>query len=424
MANIVTAILNTLGRVKLIPWNGKYFYTIGGSPSNFWGEQSYEQYLKDFIEVPELNAIINYKARVHSRIKYRVVSKTTGKEVTTKEGKEVSNLLKRPNWFQNKTEWLYQSQLYRDIFGNEYQYFLRPVGMPNNNKAIFVLPSQHIFIKCTDRRFFLNPEMPKDVEYFYKLPDENTKTPLELNSIIHINGNRVEHTPEKPNDLLELRKNYLYGTSKLASLTPVIKNLRQAYEGRYSLRDLPAGVLTNNAKDTAGSVPMDPKEKDTLQNEMKGKYGLSVSKNQLILTGLNLQYRDTIVQLDKLKLYEECEEDTSTICDAFGVPFELVGAKKDVTYENKKETEKQFIEDTVIPESEDRTEGLNRQFGTEQKDYEIVGSFMHLAVFQKNMKERAETLSTLVTALDKALAQKAISLDDYKKELQNMGVGQ
>ena len=417
--SIRTAILNTLGLYKVERVGGKNFYTIGGLTANFWGDNGYDQYIKDFSEIPELNAVINYKARAESRVKFEIVSKETGKPV--KNNEPIVRVLRRPNWFQTTQEWLYQTSLYKSIFGNEYHYFLTPYAKGTEYKAIYTLPPQNVFIKCDNRRFFMESGMPDDVQYYFKLRDDRTITELPINDILHLNNNRITHIPDSKNQSETQRTNYLYGTSKIASLTPVLKNIRQAYEGRNTLRNLPAAIMSNAARDAAGTAPMVPAEKEELQQNLK-KYGLSVEQNQIIITSLALNMRETIVDIGKLKLFEEVKEDASKICDAFGVPFELVGSDTGVTYENKKQAERQLYEDTIIPEMAERLEALNYKLGTDSKIWHIVGYYDHLTIFQENQVERAQTLNTVVTALNTALQAGAIDIEIFKKELAKLGI--
>jgi hypothetical protein len=418
--SITTGFLNTLGRFFPKRLGGKFFYTIGGLSSNFWGERDYQSYINDFIEIPELNAVINYKARAKSRVNLQVVSKETNLPV--KNNESLVKIIRKPNWFQTQSEWIFQSSLYRDIFGNEYHYFLRPVGMGNNYKALYTLPPQNVYIHCPVKKFFLHAEMPEEIKYYFKLDNEANSFELLEDDILHLNNNRVTYRPDQTESDSKLRTNYMYGTSKLASLTPALANLRIAHEGRNTLRRLPAGVFSNNFKgDVAGAVSFDPDEKDNLQGEMR-KYGLSVDQHQLIITSLNLRLNETIVDIGKLKLYEETEEATSALCDAFGVPFELVGSKSDVTYENKKYAERQLYEDTVIPETIEWVSALNHKFDTDSKSWHIVGTFDHLPIFQENQQERANALNTTVTALYTALQAGAIDLAIFETELAKFGI--
>ena len=90
-----------------------------------------------------------------------------------------------------------------------------------------------------------------------------------------------------------------------------------------------------------------------------------------------------------LKLFEETEADTRKICDAFGLPYELLSTEKGTTFDNKKEAKRQFYQDTIIPEADEWIQALNDFFQTKGKSWSIIGTFDHLPIFQENIKERA-----------------------------------
>lgn len=385
----------------------------------FWGEGSYEQYIKDFIEIPPLNAIINYKARAESMLKLEIISKKDGKPF--KNNKPLIKVLRNPNWFQSQTEWWRQSSITRSVLGNEIQYLLTPTGQGTNYKGIFNLPVQHIYIYCPVKHFFLTPEMPEEIKYYFQLPGDTKRTPLETKDIIHLNDNRMIYRPDKTENDITMRSNYLWGTSKFASLTPNRENMRVAYEARNTLRKLPVGFMSNKARDTAGTVPMLDTEKKDLHEKMHNTYGLTLDKQQIILTGLTLGWEQIIIDISKLELYKEIEEDAEEACNEYGVPFELIG-KKDITYENKKEAKRQMYQDTIIPGVAEKIEALNKIFKTENESFEIIATFDHLPIFQDNMKERAQALNLLVSALNKALSDKAIDVNIYKKELAKFNI--
>lgn len=418
--NLITGIFNTLGYFRVKQLGGKPFYSIGGFDlGKFWGETAYEQYIKDFIEIPPINAIINYKARAESMLKLEVISKTDGKPF--KNNKPLIKVLRNPNWFQSQTEWWRQSSISRSVFGNEIQYLLTPFGQGVNYMGIFNMPIQNILIYCPEKHFFLTPEMPESIQYYFKLPGETNMIELKTKDIIHLNDNRMTYRPDRDKNDMQMRTNYLWGTSKMASLTPNRENMRVAYEARNTLRKLPVGFMTNKAKDAGGTAPMMPTEKDELYKKMGSNYGLTLDKRQIILTGLTLGFEQTIVDISKLELYKEIEEDAEEVCNEYGIPFELIG-KKDVTYENKKEAKRQMYQDTIIPGTAEKIEALNKIFKTEGESWEIVATFDHLPIFQENKKERAASLNLLVSALSKALADGAIDQKIYAKELANFGV--
>jgi hypothetical protein len=401
-----------MGYMKAEKFGNSWFYSIGENPSDFWGNQSYAQYLRDFIEIPELNAVINYRARCESMVKFEIVDKQTGKPVEKKA--PIIDVLKRPNWFQGQKEFMIQRSLFRQIFGNEYIYFLRPVGMPDSFKGMFSLPPQCMYITTKTKRFFLEAERPKDIQYYFKEDNDVNGLPIDIKDLIHLNDNRVNYEVDKSENN-NLRRNYLYGTSKIASITPALQNIRVAYEGRNMLRKMPVGILSNRGKDVAGQVPMKKEEKDDLQANLK-QYGIGRSKLQLILSGLTLGFSETIVDINKLKLFEEVIDDTKVVCRAIGTPFELMDVNS--TYENKIVAERAMYQNTIIPSVNELTDAYNNFIDPEGNNtWKLTGTFDHLPVFQENIMERAQAIKVIGEALANLLQIGAISLDQVKAEL-------
>ena len=420
-ASYLTSLVTNWGNATVTQMNGSYFYGIGESiGSEYWGEQSYAQYLKNFIEIPELNAIINYRAQCESNAKFEIVSKETGKPV--KNNEPIIRILRRPNWFQGQKEFWIQSSLFRHIYGNEYLYFLTPLGMGTNFKGLYTLPPDMVYITCKTKKFFLEASMPDDIKYYFRYRNEADRQELNIKDIIHLNDNRVIFKADDSN-MVNTRTNYLYGTSKQASLTPVLENLRIAHEARGTLRQLPVGILSNNSNDitTGRSVSMDEKEKENLQAQLS-KYGVSQSKRRLIITNMNLKLNANPVNIRNLMLYEENEEGAKAICRAYSVPFELVD--KNSTYENRVQAERGLYQNTIIPYVNEKVSAINMFLDPDgNKSWELKASFDHLAIFSEDIEKRAITLNTLVTALNSALEVGAITIQDYKIELAKFNIG-
>lgn len=374
-----------------------WFYPISSSSINFG---SFD-YLKQFQEIPELNAIINIRARAISSWDLKIVSKATGKEVGNNE--TLVKILRNPNWFQAQSEFWRQSSLYRDIYGNEFIYFLTPTGMPNSYKGMFALDPSSIKIKYTgDKAYFT--ETDKNIEYVYVFPGGETLN-LELSNTIHLNDNRVDPL------------NFLNGTSKMQSLAGPLENIRKAYEKRNIVLRMPVGIMSNNQDDAIGqAIPMDADEKKDVKHKIMTRGAFP------IITDLNVKYNAMAINAQNMGLFEEVREDTTKICDAYGVPYEMLGSQKGVTFSNLKEAKKQFYEETVIPDAQEKVDALNQQLGTEGKSWELQADFKHLPIFSEDVKDRAESLDKLVTALSKAYADQAITLEQYQSELKKLGL--
>ncbi len=392
-------------------WGNSFFYPVGLLSSLNWGDNTEQQNLKDFMEVPEVNAVINYRAWAQSLVELDCLSITTNKPVANTD--PLVKVFRNPNWFQTQKELWRQTELFRCIFGNEYLYFLTPVGMPKSYKAMFTLPPQYTKIIYPPKPipFFLLSEPQEGLRYEYTWQGEQKK--IDYNSILQLNDNNVDQKPE----------NYLSGTSKLNPLKVNIRNIRASYEARNVILENRGaiGILSNNAKDGIGaSMPMNPKEKERVQQELT-KHGVMKGQYKYIMTNLNLKWTQITTDLDKLRVFKEVLEDFKMICVEYGTPYEIF-AGTDVTYENKEKAEKQFYQDTIIPTTIERVKAINDFFGLESKSWRLVGSFDHLPLFQEDLKERSEALNTLVSALNVALMDGAINIDQYKDELQKFNI--
>ena len=375
-----------------------WFYSLNDGNSVFDNSNN----LNNFLQIPELNSIINIRARAMASWKVSIVSKTTGKEQLANQS--LVRILKTPNWFQGQSEFWRQSNLYRDIYGNEYIYFLTPFGMPNSYKGMFALDPSKIEIKYTGHKAFFTEANGDGIAYIYRM-DDGTTFPLEKADLIHLNDNRVNTSK------------FLYGTSKMESLSAPLNNIREAYKKRNIALRMPIGIMSNNSDDAIGqAVPMDPDEKKDVKNRImtRGAYP--------IITDLNVKYNAMNINSNTMGLFEEVLEDTAKLCDAYGVPYEILASQKGVTFANLKEAKKQFYEETIIPDAKEKIDALNLMLDTENKSWNLVADFSHLPVFSEDVKNRTESLARLVTALNDALSVGAITMDQYKKELQKFNI--
>ncbi|MCK5017837.1 MAG: phage portal protein [Candidatus Peribacteraceae bacterium] len=393
----------------------QWFYPVGAGASFQFGAGNDAARMSAFCTVPEVNAIFNLRARAHGNVRLITVD-LKGKPIE-KESIYV-DLLENPNYFQSKQEFFGQTNLFRDIFGDEIIHTTVPLGMTRPT-GIFSLPIQDVDIKSRDGEsgtgpFYLETKLPSNIVYFYK--DTNGKSyELRHENILHLNDNNI-----KLNRNVELVK----GMSKLDALGAPIANIKAAYEARNVLivNRGAIGILSNASKDGIGGIaPMNLKEKDKIQEQFK-RYGISKGQWQVIITNLALHWQQMAIDVDKLKLFEETREDTLKICDSYGTPYEMLSAIRNTTFNNKKSAQLQWYRDTIMPEANARIAGINRQYNTVADGYRMLPDFTHLPIFETEKKERAQSLLLTVNALTKALEDKAITIDQYKKELKKFEI--
>ena len=394
-----------------------WFYPIGIGSQIGW---SNSQYLRDFYEVPEVNAVISTKVRAFSNGKIKIISKATGLEVPKQE--PFVQALMEPNYFQSQLEFLQQTKFYHEIYGNEILYFLHPVGMPKSIKGIFSLPPEIVFIREDNSvPFFMRQDNPANYFYRWGAVDQ----PLTESQFIHINrANTMAASPTSFQMLgvNDFAKSSFWGSPALSALQGPVANIRAAYEARNTLivNRGALGILTNSAEDgTKAMLPLDPKMKKELQDEYRN-YGLSKGQWQIIMTSLNLKWQQMSIDTDKLKLFEEVEADFLAICNGFGVPPELVMPGQ--TYENKLRAERQMYQNTIIPEAIEWIGAMNKKAETMDKSWYITMTLDHLPVFQENAKERAQSLSMTAAAFEKLITTGVMTVPQAQAELQKYGI--
>lgn len=403
LSNWAVGLISNWWRPRQV--GGTWFYPMNNDP---WSTQDF---LKNFSDIPELNAVINAKANAFSA----GCIKKVNEKGEILDADEVVKLLTNPNWFQAEKEFLRQTKMFREIFGNEYLYAYFGVGYkPINAKALFTLPPNLVTSEYDSTEpFFMQSEMPAEVKYIYKLVKE---TKIEPEQLIHLNDNRVNITDKT-------RKEFLKGESKQVPLRPALNNLRMAYETRGVIlkRRGALGILSNAASDVAGQIPLFKKERDQLQKQYS-QYGGLDSQDNLIITSANLKWQQMTVSPDKLGLFDETREDFLKVCDGYSVPPEIFGSTKDKTYENQNQARKGMYDNTIIPEANEWIGALNKFFyGVDSKD-KLIMDYSHLSIFQEDLEKTAKSLESIVKALSQALLDKAIDVKVYQQELNKYGI--
>lgn len=390
------------GRYRHHEINGAAFYPL--QSANVFAKL---QYLEAFNEIPELNAVINKRAKARAQGNYNVVNDKG--EVLHDHW--LQKLIKNPNWFQAEKEFIRQSCLFRDIFGNEFLYNLTPVGLskPERTSALFTLPPQLMDLDYkSNLLFFLTKTAP---EIKYTTTTKGGEVEVDKDNLIHLNDNRVNI--KDPAD-----KSVLKGESKMEGLKPALNNIRLAYESRGIILKYRGalGILSNQSQDAGGTIALDEKERETLQQQYK-QYGGLHGQHQLIISNANLKWQQMNVNPDKLGLFDETSADFDKILDSYDTPSELFVRKAGSTYENQKEARKGFIQDTVWPDGIEWCGAINRKYLLDDPKAKLTVDYSHLSIFQEDLKNRSDAMNTLIQALSKALADQVITLEEYQYEL-------
>lgn len=400
---------------------GEWFYPINGNAYTFKGLE----YLDSYNDIPELNAIINLKANSFSNGKIKAYKPSkTGELTDISYSDPVISILKKPNFFQAEKEFLKQTKSFHEIFGNEYLYILAGTGTRKLSsfistvKALSSLPPNLVDCDYTQSiPWFEQPrdQMPDGIKYTYSLGNNKTQ-PLDNDFLIHLNDNRA--TIKDPQ-----KKDFLVGESKMKALTPAINNMRMAYETRgVILANRGAlGILSNDSADAAGQIPMTGEERNEVYKQYENNYGGLPGQKSIIITNARLKWQPMTVAPDKLGLFDECQEDFFRMCDSYGTPQELFSSTTGTTFENQNQAFKRLYDNTIIPEANEWIGALQSYFYP-NGEVILCMDYSHLSVFQEDLELNASALGSLITALSKAFADGALTIEEYQAELNKFGL--
>ena len=394
-----------------------FFYPINGLNSINWGSN---QFLRDYLEVPEVNGVINQKVAMFCNGIIRVVSDITGKEIPNND--PFVRLLREPNYFQSQKEWMQQTGLFGEIYGNEFIFFLTPIGMPNSPKAMFNLPPDIVIVNEPGTPFFMETANKATYSYIWN----GQKTPLSPESIIHINRANVSSSlnhSQTDLSIINYQNSYTLGTPVMVSQQMPIRNIRAAYEARNVMIENRGalGILSNGGTDGTGAMlPLDPKAKEALQKEYQN-YGMTKNRMQIIMTSLNLKWQQMSIDTDKLKLFEEIAADFQSLCTGFGMAYEMFTANQ--TYDNKLRAERQTYQNTIIPMANEKIGAFNRKFKTQEKSWHVEIDYSYLPIFQENIREKSVSTKQMDDAFAIMYRDGAITIEQYQAELLKLGIG-
>lgn len=415
--SIVKSVTNYFHNLWYRPRSPRRFGNMWFNPTSLRDYWNGDKTLEHFLCVPELNAIINMNARAFSSGIIKVVN-GKGEE---QEKDPLNLILKNPNWLQGQKEFMRQSKLWHDIYGNEYLYMYFPVGFQAGKslKALYTLPPNLVTPEMDNGSqpyFLYKPDSPPKIVYRVKDEDESREYPLDESTIIHLHDNNV--------NVKKLSgKTILRGESKIQSLIAPINNLRMAYESRGVILKYRGalGILSNDTKDVAGSIAVGDEERERLQQDYQNYGGLD-GQFQIIISNANLKWQQMSVSPDKLGLFQECEEDFNKILDGYNVPSELFVRVKGATYENRREAEKGYYQNNVIPSANEWASALNNALMYDSPN-KIIVDYSHLPIFQEDLKIKSDALNSMVNVLSKLLQDKQITIEEYRSELGKIGIG-
>jgi hypothetical protein len=138
--------------------------------------------------------------------------------------------------------------------------------------------------------------------------------------------------------------------------------------------------------------------KEILQNDFR-KHGITGQPYQVIVTDAKLKWQQMGFPTAELQLFEEIQDSTNQIANAYGYPSGMMSQIQQTTYNNKKTDRRDYVENTIIPESESRLEQFTRAIVPQGESLLIIQDYSQVTVLQEDKKAAADARKSLNDAL-------------------------
>lgn len=360
-----------------------------------------------------LGAVINRIAEALMNGKWKIVD-SLGEDVsmTSNDKKAIVTLLKRPNPLQTTADFLKTVAKYRATYGGAFIYAAVPQGFKKITDAIalWVFSPEEVTVTYKDSLY-----TAKTVEQMVK---SYSITPKAGMASFKVEGDNVKNvlalldTSEEP----ILKGGHTNGT-RIKSLFYDIRNILQGQEAVYSLNsDRGAqGIISNEAKDALGFVPMTPDEKTRIQNRFRSSYGLRTDQDKVYVTDASVKYTPIGFNVKDLMLHEGMRGNVMAICDQYNYPFDLLSSEKGKTAADKRTAMAGLYQDNIIPLADEISAKLTLWFGLDVNNEAIIIDYSHLQIFQASNVERYNALRQLVHALHIAYNGDVITREEFRR---------
>jgi HK97 family phage portal protein len=364
-------------------------FSYSGRNTPVWDnilEASYQ--INQYEQNPILHATLNIIADAASNAIYQIKDSKTGDIIPeseyTEDQKKALNLFTKPNPHQSGKEFDRQFSIQYNTFGKGYLYGLSPSSFTFDYKNVEVLNTLYPYNVApvlTGNRITAT-ELSEIVSgYVYKENGRELKEVLPPEQVLLLNEATISEDEE-----------WFTGKSKLISLQRPLSNIMAAYEAiNVTLKNRGIEVIfTPKPSPEIAGIPFQPHEKDSLEAELES-YGNLEGQKRWMVGSLPVDVTQITSKMRDMMLFETIAADAIAVAHAYGVPEVLVKMYiQGATFENQEISEKRLYQNTIIPFVNEITESRNEWLKIKESGFEVVSSFDHIPVLQKDKLKEAQ----------------------------------
>jgi len=356
------------------------------------------QYVKEGYEGnPDVFSIVIKLAGMFAEVPHKLVEvKADGTEVDAFE-KDITSILRKPNYYQTYNEFKVAWAVFRYITGNTIVYAPKlPAGLNKGkltNDGLLMIPSQDVTIKAKSWR--------KPVGYYT----------LDMNERYKIEALDIWHERFAPTLQYADGKNFM-GMSPVKVAANIINSQNKGYEisaKTYSNMHPPSIVYKEFSKEgESDETPMAQESK--FRERYKTKYqGINNFTTPIFTRGKVGVAKIGYDSLKDLQVIEMSEHGLRIFCNLLQVPSVLFGDTKASTYDNMTLAEKAIYRHRIIPDQVSFCEGFTeilQAYGP----YKLIADYSGIECLQEDKEKKVKWISM-------AFNDAAITGDEYREKL-------
>ena len=295
-------------------------------------------------DIPFTIKTVKDKKSLHS---YRLIKRSTSfkhlvKKVSLElkafEEKEKEMFLLAPNSEQSWSEFIALSVVMMKSTGNCFWYTLAPTERENAPPlAIYVLPSQMMYIVLKDKPSFLGVESP--ISHF-KLIEGNQYINFPEDQIIHV---------KNANPNFDMEGSHLYGQSDLRAALKNIQSSNEAVDN--NIKTMKNGGAFGFIHSKGQNVMTEPQAK-AIKERLTEMDGSPERLSKIAGVSAELGFTRISLTTDELKPFDYLAFDQKAICNVLGWSTKLLNSTEGSSGLNNgmmEEERKRVITDTVMP---------------------------------------------------------------------------
>ena len=330
-----------------------------------------------YLEIPELRTVLDKRAQMMSTNKPYLCN-DKGETIETHW---FYDLIANPNPTQSWNDVVYTMGIQDGLYSQIFNYC--PQRSFNIRNLFIPLPSNHIEINLSGKRL-KQMETGGLIDYYQFMYDDQRWERIEVEDMVYITTSDG--------------MNLVNPHSRIESLKYPLSNLKAQYHKRnVLLENLGAiGILSAQQNDMGGSIPMTPEERMQIQKDWYNR-----SKDDLIITESNVDWKPMSYPTKDLLLFEEQTADKMALIDAYGLSYNIFSTEKGSTFSNVKDSIKMVYHDTIIPQTQAIYDAISEQLGLVDEGVHLKADFSHLPIMQSDREKESQVMKNYAEALEK-----------------------